>query len=424
MKNRSDTMATILILDDRATNREFLLTLLGYTGHTLLEATDAETALAIIRTARPDLVIADVLMPEIDGFEFVRRIRGEPAIAHTRVIFYTATYMESETRALAATLGIVHLLTKPSEPSIILNTVQAALDEPAINIAPPPAEIFEQEHQRLLLDKLAQKVDELEALNAELEQRVAARTAELATANARLEELNHVKDEVLVIASHDMRSPLSAVLLMTELLMEEGDEIPAAQWNHFLTNINAATRHLLGLISDLLDLTKIEAGQIELECSELRASDLVRRVVDALSFNARAKGIDIQLVVAPGEPLLLADRLKLSQVWHNLLSNAIKFTPVGGWVRASVEPEPDGVRVSVADSGLGMAPQDIQHVFEKFKRVHLQGTAGEKGSGLGLAIVQQLVQLHGGMVEVASEVGRGSTFVVHLPRRPLRREYG
>jgi signal transduction histidine kinase len=417
-------MATILIVDDRPTNREFLVTLLGYVGHRMLEAGGALEGLEQVRATRPDLVIADILMPEIDGFEFVRRLRAEPDIAQTRVVFYTATYLAPEARKLAAACGVTHILVKPAEPQLIIETVQAALGAASPDVAPTPAEEFDREHRRLLLDKLAEKVNELEAINTELEQRVAARTAELAGANARLEELNRLKDEVLAIASHDLRSPLSAILLMTDMLLEEGDEIPDAQCRHFVENINAATRHLIAMVSDLLDLTKIEFGQLQIERSGLRASDLVRRAIEALSFNARAKSIDVRLIVAPDEPLLLADRLKLSQVVHNLLSNAIKFTPQGGWVAVTIQPEPEGLRLSVADSGLGMTPEDLQRVFDKFKRAHLQGTAGETGSGLGLAIVRQLVQLHGGSIDVASEVGRGSTFTVHLPQDELRREYG
>jgi signal transduction histidine kinase len=416
-------MATILIVDDRPTNREFLITLLGYTGHQILEATDAREALEQVRAVHPNLVIADVLMPEIDGFEFVRMLRAEPGIAETRVVFYTATYLAQEARTLAAACGVKHILVKPAEPQLIIETVQAVLGDVAQPVATTPDAEFDREHRRLLLDKLSEKVDELETINLELEQRVETRTAELAGANARLQELNRLKDEVLMIASHDLRSPLSAILLMTEMLLEEDEEVPSAQWRHFLENINAATRHLVGMVSDLLDLAKIESGQLHLDLAELHVSELARRAIEALSFNARAKSIDIRLIVGPGEPPLLADRLKLSQVVHNLLSNAIKFTPEGGWVAVTVQNEPEGLRLSVADSGLGMTTEDLQGIFDKFKRVHLHGTAGEKGSGLGLSIVRQLVQLHGGTVEVASEVGRGSTFTVHLPQRALSREY-
>jgi signal transduction histidine kinase len=408
-------MATVLIVDDRADNREFLVTLLGYAGHQLLEASNAVEALEFARGARPELVITDILMPEIDGFELVRRMRAEPAIAHTRVIFYSATYLEAEMRALARSLGVDNVIVKPAEPHYILELVQSALslDEPAPR--PPSAAAFARDHQRLLLDKLTQKTNELEAINADLERRVQERTAELAAANERLRELNGLKDDLLVIASHDLRSPLGSIQVMADMLLEEDYDLPDDPHRLFLGHIRSAAQHLIGLVVNLLDLSKIESGRVELDCFDLRASELVHQVIEGLNASAVSKSIALKLVIAPGEPLVSADRMKLTQIFSNLLSNAIKFTPRGGCISVAVIPEAGRVRVDIADNGLGIAPEYLPHLFEKFQRAHIQGTAGEKGSGLGLAIVRQLVDLHGGSIEVASEVGGGSTFTVHLP---------
>jgi two-component system sensor histidine kinase/response regulator len=205
---------------------------------------------------------------------------------------------------------------------------------------------------------------------------------------------------------------------MAEMLLEDDPTLPVDPHRRFLEHIRDAAQRLIGLVSNLLDLAKIEAGQAQPEYFDLRVSDVVRQVVVGLSFSAKAKAIEIQLTVAPGEPLLQADALRLSQVFHNLLNNAIKFTPAGGQVYVTIEPEPGGVRVHVADTGMGISPTDLPHLFEKFKQTRVRGTAGETGSGLGLAIVRQLVELHGGFVEVASEVGRGSIFTIHLPQGP------
>ncbi|HEU5097577.1 MAG TPA: GAF domain-containing protein [Roseiflexaceae bacterium] len=165
-------MATILIVDDHPTNRAFLVTLLGYVGHQLLEAADGAEALEVVRASHPDLVIADVLMPTMDGYEFVRRLRAEPAIAHTRVIFYTAMYLEHEAQALARDCGVEHVLLKPAPPDFILQTVASVLAQvplaPAPAPAAPPADSFDRAHTRLLTNKLAAKVDELTAVNDRL----------------------------------------------------------------------------------------------------------------------------------------------------------------------------------------------------------------------------------------------------------------
>jgi len=176
-------MSTILIVDDHPTNRAFLVTLLGYAGHHLHEAADGAQALEAVRAARPDLVIADVLMPTMDGYEFVRRLRADPAIARTPVVFYTATYLEREAQALARDCGVEHVLVKPAPPDLILRTVAAILAHGPLApapAAPTPADSFERAHTRLLTDKLAAKVDELMAVNdrlaalLDLSQRLAA----------------------------------------------------------------------------------------------------------------------------------------------------------------------------------------------------------------------------------------------------------
>jgi signal transduction histidine kinase len=358
------------------------------------------------------------MMPSIDGFEFVRRLRTDPEIAHTPVIFYTATYLEAEARALAEACGVRHVLVKPAEPRLILDTIQLALGAPPpARFLQPPAE-FEQEHGRLLLNKLVQKVDELETLNAELEQRVHERTLELAVANVHLVELNALKDDFLVITSHDLRSPLAAIQNMAELLLEDSG-LPDATRRRLTENIQDLARRLTELVSRMLDLARLEAGKIDLDAIDLYVSDIARQVLDVLRFNANAKQITTELRIEPGERLVPADWMKLSQILNNLLSNAIKFTDVGGHVVVTVGPAPDGTRVSVSDNGVGIPPEDLPYVFEKFKQVHSQGTANERGSGLGLAIVRQLVELHGGSIEVTSEPSYGSTFTFLLPAGEL-----
>ena len=167
-------MATILIVDDNPQNREYLITLLGYKGHHLLEAADGEAGLALAREKRPDLIITDIIMPAMDGYEFARQVRADPEIGRTAVIFYTASYIASETKQLAAACGVSHLLTKPVEPETVFETVEAALTFEQPPITPPPSETFHREHLRLLTDTLAKKVEELESEIVERERAEAA----------------------------------------------------------------------------------------------------------------------------------------------------------------------------------------------------------------------------------------------------------
>jgi signal transduction histidine kinase len=409
-------MATILVVDDRADNRAFLSTLLGYAGYTIVEASDADEGLAVALEHRPDLVIADILMPTTDGFDFVRQLRACPEIAQTRTIFYTATYVADEARDLARAVGVEHLLTKPAEPQEILATVQSVLGTtPAMPVAAATERQFERDHQRLLLDKLTQKVDELESINADLEHRVAERTAELAELTERLRDMNRQKDRLLSIVAHDLRSPLGSIQLMADELLETGVDLPEMPHRRFLEQIRRQTAHLSHLISNLLNLQRIESGQIALERMPVRASDILRDTLTSLAASMSSKQITCRLEVEHDEPLIEADPLRLAQIFSNLLGNAIKFTPAGGRITISLAAEPDEVLIRFADSGCGIPSDHLEFLFERFSRVQRKGTAGEPGSGLGLAIVQLLVELHGGAISVQSVIDEGTTFTLRLP---------
>ena len=172
-------MTTILVVDDRPTNREFLVTLLGYGGNRVLEAGDGAEGLTLAKAELPDLVIADIIMPTMDGYEFVRQLRAEPLIAATPVIFYTAGYLEEAARNLAESCGVKRILIKPSDPEEILATVNEVLGSPALAPVPVVTEAFDREHLCFVTNALSGKVNELEMLNAELDERVKQRTSEL-----------------------------------------------------------------------------------------------------------------------------------------------------------------------------------------------------------------------------------------------------
>ena len=185
-------MSTILIVDDRADNRDVLTATLGHRNHRLLEATRGEEALTIARRENPDLIISDILMPKMDGFEFVQQLRRDPKLAHTTVVFYTANYMEDESRSLAKACGVNHVIVKPAEPEEILKTIDAALGEKTSSINSIPSKDFAREHLHLVTDKLAQKVEELEKLNTKLEGEIAERSRieeELRSTHEQLRQL-------------------------------------------------------------------------------------------------------------------------------------------------------------------------------------------------------------------------------------------
>lgn len=231
------------------------------------------------------------------------------------------------------------------------------------------------------------------------------------TATARVHDLSRRKDEMLAVVSHDLCTPLTGCTMVIELLREEASK----ESNELLDTMEHSVRRMVSMVRGLLDIAKLEADNVELEREMVLASEVIRHSMDPLEINANAKQITLDLKVDPAEPVLRADRLRLSQIFNNLLTNAIKFTPQGGTVTVAVKPAPGGISVTVKDTGLGIAPHDLPHIFEKYFQASTKATAGEQGSGLGLAIVRELVHLHGGTIGVSSEFRRGSTFTVYLP---------
>jgi signal transduction histidine kinase len=242
--------------------------------------------------------------------------------------------------------------------------------------------------------------------------------AERAVASARLRDLNRRKDEMIAVVSHDLCSPLTGFRMVIDLLRDKREE----PTDELLGIMDESALRMVSMVRGLLDISKLQADKIKLELEDVLVSEVIRQSMEPLAINANAKHITLQLHIAPGEPMLRADRLRLSQIFSNLLINAVKFTPNGGAVDVTVEPAAEGVQVDVRDTGLGIPKDEIEHIFDKYRQTATKATAGEGGTGLGLAIVCELVLLHGGEITVASEVGRGSVFSVGLPVNPERQD--
>ena len=638
-------MATILIADDNPINRRLLVTLLGHQGHRLLEAADGIAALELARADRPDLVVSDIVMPRLDGYELARRLRTHPDTQGTSVVFYTAATIEPRMQALAATCGVTRIFPKGSDPEALLRMLNELLSEPGpTEPVAVPAE-FDYEHLAVVTDALSEKVDELKAANRELELYrkllqaapdaivavgrdghihvvnrqaevlfgydcdellgrplealapevvvpvdVAAREAgmsdlrhqagggveltcrrrdgtgfpaeirlsalkteddvmvsaairdvtdrkrvederlkleaapdamvgvdkqgrivfvntqtealfgysraellgqpveilapravrdihpehraryfaqpttrpmgaglELAgrrkdgtefpaeislsavetdegvlataavrdvserrrleqaqrEARAAAEAANRSKSEFLSRMSHELRTPLNAVLGFAQLL--ELAELTDEQ-REAVAHILKGGRHLLDLINEVLDISRIESGQLFLSPEPVLVSDLLRDVLDLIRPLASGRSASL---VADGADrcahYVLADRQRLKQILLNLLSNAVKYNRPGGTVAVSCGAPSDGwLRINVADTGPGIRPEHLAQLFTPFERLGAEQTDIE-GTGIGLTLSRRLAEVMGGTLDVATTLGRGSTFWVELP---------
>jgi signal transduction histidine kinase len=254
---------------------------------------------------------------------------------------------------------------------------------------------------------------------ATLEQRVEERTRELAEATRQLEAADRHKSEFLANMSHELRTPLNAIIGFSEVLLERMFGELNEKQEEYLQDILSSGQHLLALINDILDLSKVEAGQMELEPSEFSLRDVLESGLTMVRERASRHGISLSLEIQPGLDSIEADERKVKQVVFNLLSNAVKFTPDGGQVRLMARPLGDGdwAEVSVQDTGIGIAPEDQERIFEEFRQVGQSAVRTQEGTGLGLALARRFVELHGGRMWVESTVGAGSTFAFSLPVR-------
>ena len=298
-----------------------------------------------------------------------------------------------------------------------------------------PLEALRQGAERIGAGDLSQRLevktgDEIEALAEEfnrmaknlseahgcLEEKVAARTQELANANEKLKELDRLKSDFVANVSHELRTPLTAIKGSVDLVLRQVLGPLNERQTHHLKRLLSNTLHLTGLINDLLDLSRIESGKIELSTTHVTLGDLVHEVIEVLRPVAAEKPIALE--VATPEPSLFvwADRNKITQVLTNLIGNAIKFTPPDGRVTvSSIGSDTEWVRVAVSDNGPGIAVDERERIFEKFYQVAVNGAPKPKGTGLGLAIAKTLVELHGGKIWIESEAGHGCTFCFTLP---------
>ena len=267
-----------------------------------------------------------------------------------------------------------------------------------------------------------QMAGHLQGLLQSLEEKVNERTQELDRANQELLQANQLKTQFLANMSHELRTPLNAILGFSELL---ADEIvgPLNEDQHYsVDDILESGRHLLGLINNLLDLSKIEAGRLELHKEPLDLAELAEGVVRGLTPLAAKKEQSLTVQAQEGLPVVLADPGKLKQILINLINNAIKFTGERGEIRVEISPVAAGLRLAVRDNGVGISPQDLERVFEEFHQADGSYTRQQEGTGLGLALTRKLLVLHGSQIQVESTLGQGSVFWFELGNEEAKGE--
>ncbi len=367
---RETVTGRVLVVDDQDTNRLLLRDMLEAQGHEVIEAVEGSEALQRVAETAPDVVLLDIGLPGMDGFEVCRRLKAEPATASIPVLLVTAL-SHRDHRLLGIGAGANDYITKPVDKSDLSLRVRNAI--------------------------------RMRQLYLEVEEQY-----------RRLEKLELLRDSLVHMLVHDLRSPLAGIRAYLDLLKLDG----AGKLDSELTeSIDAARKvavEMTDMVSDLLDVSRMEVGKMPLE---LAPADVGALAVDAVAAAGAAPRVRIRVETTADTLRVVCDAGIIRRVIANLVGNAVKFTPVSGQITVIVRGDGAEVKVSVVDTGPGIPPEYHQKVFDKFGQVEAARHGAKHSSGLGLTFCKFAVEAHGGRIGLESAAGKGSTFWLVLPAR-------
>lgn len=362
--------ATILIVDDQPKNLQVVGSLLAPLGFKLAFANDGIQAIQSATEIKPDLILLDIMMPEINGYAVARKLKEHSETAHIPIIFLSAKN-ESEDIVEGFKAGGVDYVSKPFKAEELIARVNTHI-----------------------------KIQQL---------------------NDQLRLANEQKSELMSIAAHDLKNPLAAIRGLSEIILNsEGEnadfELEPEERHNLLKDINQCAENTLNIIKELLNTQTIESGVVKLNIKECDLSFLLMELVDLNTHQAAAKKIKIHNNITD-EIMVYVDVPRMREVFDNLISNAVKYSPLGKNIYIEVKEQDAYIRVNVRDEGPGLTQNDLSKVFGKFQKLSARPTGGEHSTGLGLAIVKNLIELHGGQAGVDSVEGEGATFYVDIPKK-------
>ncbi|HEX6316529.1 MAG TPA: response regulator [Gemmatimonadaceae bacterium] len=380
MNTTPTQVSKVLVVDDNPATLYATSRILRNAGFDVMTAETGTLAVEMAHTHPVDLIVLDINLPDIDGFEVLRRVRAQPETSTVRVVYLSASFVDDVHRVEGYEAGADAFLTHPVEPTVLVATIKALLRTRAVE---------------LQLEELLQRERSV---------------------RAEAEQANRAKDEFLATLSHELRSPLNAIVGWAEVarLRTDSEEVTNA-----LKVIVRNARFQTQLISDLLDVSRITLGKLEITKEPLALAEVISAAVESMRSTAHDANVALVMDVSDDVGLIHADLLRLQQLITNLLSNAIKFSPRGTTVRITARREGQNAEFRVADQGRGIEPDILPRLFDRFWQADTTSRRSHSGLGLGLAIVKHVALLHGGTVRAESEgLDHGAVFTVTLPLTP------
>jgi two-component system sensor histidine kinase/response regulator len=362
---------TVLVVEDEPTILEIIAFLLEEEQLRVLQAHDGETALSLLETVQPDLIISDVKMPGMDGFTLCRHVRDQPTLSHVPFIFLTGKGDRADVRR-GMKLGADDYLTKPFEPEELLSTVQVRL------------------------------------------RRAAEAQAAIARASTDLQ------DDIIRALTHEFRTPLSLIMGYTDLMEASGQEMSEKDFQAVLQGLHEGSRRLMSLVEDFLLLSRLRTGWIDRDLAQhppspLRPDQVVHSVAAQAQAQAADKNVSLAIDCASPDLAVSISHWHLREIIRRLVDNAIKFSnSLGGQVKLITRQEAGYWVLSVTDDGIGIHQEALSSIFEPFNQID-RAQMEQQGTGVGLTIVRGLVEVHDGRIEVQSTPGRGTIVSVWLP---------
>ena len=370
---RSAAPGVLLVVDDDAANRDVLSRRLKRQGHEVRTATSGREALELMGETAFEVVLLDIMMPDMDGYEVLGRIKGDARLRDIPVIMISAIdEVQSVVRCIEA--GAEDYLAKPFDPTLLKARIGASLEKKR-----------GRDRESVLYEQLQQNYK-------------------------RLLEVEKLRDDMRNMIVHDLRTPLTSVIVGMEMVASTG-ELSDGQ-REMMAIATSGGKTLLAMINDLLDVEKMESGATRLHYEPLSAADLVAAALEQVRSLAAMQQTSLVTSIVPSLPVFAGDANALTRTLVNLIANAIKFTSAGTVTITAAHVEGDGIRFAVLDTGAGIPAEAFERIFEKFGQLDAHTKVG---TGLGLAFCKLAVEAHGGHIEVESTAGAGSTFSFTIP---------